>query len=314
MRLWLAAAVLLVSACNREEPIRTYTAPKPPRHRLVGAIVPREGTTWFFKAVGVPEAMEKQRESLRAFFSSVTFDKGSPVWTLPPGWSDGPASGMRFATLKVNDEVELAVTRLDGDGGGLAANVNRWRGQLGLPPLPEAEVAALETIPVDGAPATLCDFTGRWIKSPPPMANAPPPHREGPEEELRHMLSFQLPAGWTQNPSPRPGRILEFRAGEAEVAVSVAGGGLAANVNRWLGQVGLPEVSEAETLARPMQVMKADGRYVELIGPEKGILCAFVERGPGAVFFKLSGSTGVVLDQRDAFKAFIASLGVRSHD
>lgn len=313
MVLW---GVLLSAGCKEEAPIRTYTAPKPPRHRIVGTIVPRDGTTWFFKAVGVPAEIQKKDPALRAFFSSVRFEKGAPVWTLPAGWSDGPASGMRFATLKVDEAVELAVTRLDGDGGGLAENVNRWRGQLGLAPLAEAEVAALETIPVDGAPARLCDFTGRWIKTSRAMPASHPTREESPPHDMAHDITFELPSGWSQNPSPRQGRMLEFRAGEAEVTVMQVGGGVAANVNRWRGQVGMPELpdAEAEALALPMSVMKGDGRYVELIGPERGILCAFVQEGTGAIFFKLTGPAAVAVEQREPFKAFIASLGLRRHE
>ena len=45
-----------------------------------------------------------------------------------------------------------------GDGGGLAANVNRWRGQLGLPP--EDEISTV-TIDVPGGKAQLVDMSGK---------------------------------------------------------------------------------------------------------------------------------------------------------
>jgi hypothetical protein len=56
-------------------------------------------------------------------------------WTKPDHWSEGPASSMRKATYRSNSvggEIEVAVTSFPGDVGGLLANVNRWRSQIGL--------------------------------------------------------------------------------------------------------------------------------------------------------------------------------------
>lgn len=56
---------------------------------------------------------------------------------------------MRKATYAIGPEggatAELAVTAFPGDVGGEVANVNRWRGQIELPPLAEAEIAATVT-------------------------------------------------------------------------------------------------------------------------------------------------------------------------
>lgn len=50
---------------------------------------------------------------------------------------------MRIATYVVPDAqgpVEVAVTKFGGRVGGELANINRWRGQMGLPPVEEAEL------------------------------------------------------------------------------------------------------------------------------------------------------------------------------
>jgi hypothetical protein len=52
------------------------------------------------------------------------------------------------------------VSQLTGDGGGLAANVNRWRGQLGLAAVDEAEIAKLPTIDATGVKTVVADITG----------------------------------------------------------------------------------------------------------------------------------------------------------
>lgn len=68
-------------------------------------------------------------------------------WTLPSGWSEEKGGGMRYATLKAPGagKVDISVTFLPGSAGGELANVNRWRGQIGLPPLEEPALAKART-------------------------------------------------------------------------------------------------------------------------------------------------------------------------
>lgn len=90
------------------------------------------------------------------------FDPGALKWTTPAGWKEGPAKQMRLVTLVPADKtgVECYVTVLQGTGGGLEANVNRWRGQLGQTPLSAAEVAALTVVPVLGRDARFVEIEG----------------------------------------------------------------------------------------------------------------------------------------------------------
>lgn len=63
-------------------------------------------------------------------------------WTVPGGWTEDPEPRpMRLTTYIAPDPagpVEVAVTRFTGRVGGELANINRWRGQLGLPPIDES--------------------------------------------------------------------------------------------------------------------------------------------------------------------------------
>lgn len=66
--------------------------------------------------------------------------KSTYSWTLPEGWSDKPASGMRLATILIpasGTQLNASITEFGGD---LAGNVNRWRGQIGLPQLKESKI------------------------------------------------------------------------------------------------------------------------------------------------------------------------------
>jgi hypothetical protein len=72
---------------------------------------------------------------------------GQPKWAeLPAGWSAGAPNAMRKGSWSVagpgGSKGEVAVTVFPGNVGGTTANVNRWRGQLGLAPATEAEVTA----------------------------------------------------------------------------------------------------------------------------------------------------------------------------
>jgi hypothetical protein len=55
---------------------------------------------------------------------------------------------MRYATLKpaTSGTVEVSVVVLAGPAGGELANVNRWRSQLGLPPVDDAALPSLRKV------------------------------------------------------------------------------------------------------------------------------------------------------------------------
>lgn len=83
-------------------------------------------------------------------------------WKTPPGWRERGASGMRAATLLPpgRGRAEVTVVALPGDVGGELANVNRWRGQLGLPALDGAALeAARERLQSRAGSVSLYDFT-----------------------------------------------------------------------------------------------------------------------------------------------------------
>ena len=128
----LLATAALLAACRPAPKVSTYEVkaePAPAKEAVAAAPAPRP-------AMQATPAM--QAEAAQA---------GQPTWAeLPAGWSVGPANAMRKGSWTLTGpngtKAEVAVTVFPGNVGGLTANVNRWRGQIGLPPAGADEIAA----------------------------------------------------------------------------------------------------------------------------------------------------------------------------
>jgi len=106
--------------------------------RMVVAIFQRSEAAWFFKITGSPEKVAASESAWQPFLDAVKFksegNSERPVWELPEGWSLGGKAQMVFAILKMPEtDAEIRISRLGGQQD-LLSNVNRWRGQLALPP------------------------------------------------------------------------------------------------------------------------------------------------------------------------------------
>ncbi len=157
------------------------------RGRVLVAMLTRGATSWFFKLTGEDTFVGSQKENFLHFLKSVSFVENAPtaiaaspvaptqnantggnsIWTLPADWqSVPPSSPMLFAEFSIVDnaggKAGVNIAELSGEGGGLAPNVNRWRGQLGLPPIADILTRSFD---VPGGKAQLVDFTGTNAKS-----------------------------------------------------------------------------------------------------------------------------------------------------
>src|SRR6185436_7389792 len=87
-----------------------------------------------------------------------------PNWDVPADWKEQPPSQMLLAKFLLGGDAgakaEVTVSVFPGDTGGLLANVNRWRGQVGLTPVEQPELKTLASVDVIGGKATLVDVTG----------------------------------------------------------------------------------------------------------------------------------------------------------
>ena len=177
-----------------EQPIEGQT--KPPR--IVTATITLGQVAWFFKLAGSADAIEAQLETFKGFLSELAFQPGAssidfeqlmreaqrsaqaappppppppaankPAWTVPASWEEKSATSMRLGNFTAgNGQAEITVMTFPGEVGGLLANVNRWRGQSGLPPVDEAGLTEVtEQINVSGTPATLVEAVGEKTAS-----------------------------------------------------------------------------------------------------------------------------------------------------
>jgi hypothetical protein len=87
-----------------------------------------------------------------------------PTFQAPEGWravGAGPVSSARFQIGGGERVATLTVSGLKGDGGGLAANISRWRAVVGLEALAEKDtLTAAQPIKVGGVAGHSVDLTG----------------------------------------------------------------------------------------------------------------------------------------------------------
>ena len=91
--------------------------------------------------------------------------QAKPTWQVPSGWQEAPSGQFLVAKFLIKGEGDaqaaVNVSMSGGNGGGLLANLNRWRGQLGLTPVDEADLSKqVQPLDLQGTKATLTEMTG----------------------------------------------------------------------------------------------------------------------------------------------------------
>ncbi len=295
------------------------------------------------------------------------------TWSLPDGWQEQPASGMRqgsfFIHGKNGDHADCSIIQLVGDGGGNSANVNRWRAQLELAPLSDAELAKQFTqLKVAGTSALLIDIASQKPIEPSSQrlrilaailakgestwfvkmtgegslvalqkqkfikfleslrfSNESPPLASTPSSPIKTETKWKVPANWKeQPPSPmRKGSFLVNGKDELQADISItsfagAAGGIAANINRWRGQIELPPLSEQEILkdAAKLELHQQKALIVNMVSLKNlkdknhrtRILGIILPHNEETWFFKVMGDDSLVEAQKSALIDFIKSM------
>ncbi len=156
--------------------------------RIVTAMFNYAGQSWFFKLQGSPEAVQPQVAAFKQFLTTVKFEDAPAITppapelaptptppstpaapeaavATPAGWTQQAPGPMQVAKFTVPEKdgakADVTVSVFPSDTGGTLANINRWRGQVGLPATDEAGLATCTT-PLDAAlpGAILTDLKG----------------------------------------------------------------------------------------------------------------------------------------------------------
>jgi hypothetical protein len=334
----LLALLFALAGCRQDDEIKSYTVDRPQREkiRMLAALIPDPAEVWVFKLSGPDTVVADQRKSFDDFIDSIRFDdKSQPpmTWKAPPGWKEEARGGeFRTATFRIDGRppLEVTVTRLppmdaERQSDLLLRNINRWHGQLNLPPVEAAELEKTVTRKkVDGRQVILADMLGSGIFQP-PVAQAPNPHGaglplgQGKLGKAKLPFMFEVPADWAPR-KPLPAfSVAAYEVTDANrratITISSAGGGVVDNVVRWRGQIELPPAkpAEIERDVKAVQVAGLDGHYVDLANPQSKlannrILGVIVPTPDATWFIKMAGPDSLVGAQKTNFETFVKSF------
>jgi hypothetical protein len=155
----LVALTALLAACSRPA-VETYRVPKE-----AVAAAPAPATDAAAPAAAGASASGSPAGGTSMANTPVATASGPGLtWKAPAGWTEKPASAMRKGSFAVpGDGVEgdLSITAFPGNVGGDLANLNRWRGQLSLPPVTEGEFASTrQLLERNGLKMTVVEING----------------------------------------------------------------------------------------------------------------------------------------------------------
>lgn len=159
------------------------------QERMLAAIIHTADSTWFFKVRSGSARIAEAESDFLTIIRSVRSTQAPPdnpsiptgpattlvegedgryrigplTYRVPDGWVlDPQPRTARLGTLTFSEngaEGEMTITRFPGDVGGELANVNRWRGQLGLPPVPDLSGEDVKPATINGRDAKAYRFS-----------------------------------------------------------------------------------------------------------------------------------------------------------
>jgi hypothetical protein len=136
-------ALTLVAGCGKEE-IKVYSVPKE-------------------TADAAP-----QMASMPASSGIIASPNAPHVhWTTPDGWQQLAPTELRVGNFLVSNgdkKAEVSIIPFPGEVGTELENVNRWRRELGLPPIEENQISS-ETVSVGSNAGKLYDMTGPELET-----------------------------------------------------------------------------------------------------------------------------------------------------
>lgn len=117
---------------------------------------------------------EKPKEEMAPPFASTTPPAPGPAisnidpnqeyslkWSAPKNWIKKPSTQFRKGSYDIPltdaNTIDLSIISFPGQAGGLLNNINRWRGQAGLPPATTLEASGM-------TPMKIAGVDGYWVE------------------------------------------------------------------------------------------------------------------------------------------------------
>ncbi len=275
-------------------------------------------------------------------------ESGVVVWTVPDSWEmlDKKVS-MRYATFMTQPGIEVTLAVFPGDVGGLLANVNRWRGQVGLGPIQENELSDVAK-PIEGTNSFVVDSLGPGVRLLGTVINIgdgntwfvkvvgdsetvgkvkedviafsasfqvdSPEQEEWVHQDTNTNVEWVAPTEWSDDVDASPilmaAYFTDSGARVTLTALGGGGGGALDNINRWRDQLGLDEVQTMDGLA--ITEFGDGALVVDLIAEdgEKRIVAGIVPLGSETLFFKLTGTESETESELGRFNEFVNGVGL----
>ncbi len=300
--------------------------------RMVVAVAERGPRIWFFKILGPVEQANDSEPGWMKFLGSIEFVDDEPIWELPEGWAKAPGKPERFATLQLNQlspPLKMAITVFPMQFDPLS-NVNRWRSQIGMPPVAKLE-GDLTTLAGNGFEFQLFDETGMAVLEHGSGGGMMGGQRAGSNgvptvetPDASTEIEFAPPAGWEKEESSMSFIRARFVKRESDKTAHITvsemdlRNGWEDVVGQWSGQAGMETLSGPEAALRTSKTMLGSGddaqelNQLRLIEPDegmtKGVVGTMLTRGDTNWFFKLSGDKKLVGDSEEEFAAFLKSF------
>ena len=164
----LVVSLLLVGAGCRDREVTAYRIPKERAPVASAPKLPPPGSQTLpdgHPPIGGDQTAPAGGGMAAAGLPAGSVSKNSALtWSAPSHWQEKPAGSIRKGSYAVTGEGgagDLSITAFPGDTGGLHANINRWRGQVGLQPVGNSEVeSSVEHIDMNGLHADYVEMVG----------------------------------------------------------------------------------------------------------------------------------------------------------
>lgn len=334
MRIFVISCVLLLlSSCGEKEEIQSYKVPKhfhetshshhhentnhkpepkksSENESILAAMVEHQKKVWFLKIRGGSSKVKTLKKDFLKVLKSLKFNDNTenPIdWKLPSSWKASKQKGMRYATLFAPNGLECSIIPLGLEASSQLSNINRWRHQIKLAPIEEADLKkVLNKLQIEGRDVVWVELISKTK-----AVESKPAHQSSTRP-----FQFQKPDAWKEIPGQGM-RKISFQLAKhpksefdfSVIALGAQAGSIKDNVLRWAKQVEMSfEEKELDKYVQAKTQGKLQGHFVQLCEKKEGIIAFIYPYQNQTWFFKLKGNSSLIQEQQNSFLEFLSSI------